>query len=758
MNARRCGTLLLLLAICSFHRVRAQEAAPAPAQEAAQAEIDKQVKINRSILLDGKDERTRVDAATLLLHSESREARRELLDILRDPNNPPARAAICRALTVAREDKYAIADRQEFIEPLMAVLSTESEPERAELAAQTLLIFSYETIHRRLDAVISDANAPDVARLNAIRALKYQPDDQAIFRLMGLLDNPHAGIAAESKQALTLLGLKIPDDPNELRALNSALRRRGPEAFLNNPAIMRNWLISRENRIRELTALLVSWEQRHMAALGRLYDVQPDEKARGDFLAQHLNSTEPGVKLWALGKLEEMRKGTGKTKLSEQVESVLLSLISHGDRRVRLKTASLLSLMWELNSTTQLLDQLAVEEDSEVRHGLFVALGNVCYYASLPTSGVTVPEDVRRRTLEWAVGFLHLPDAEKTRSGAEVIWRLLEQDGLKADEIDKYLAALASRYSQANPAANHGIRAELLGAMARLCAERSKCRVQAAKVYGPVFDRALADELESVRQAALDGLTNIDKAVAMGKARASLANDASATIRAKVTELAGEVGGQQDLGWLSKRLAAEKEGEPAWQAMLKILGRSTTDVVGKLTDELGADPNQLSADRRAALLVLLERKAQGENKADVLRETRRKLFELSVVSGDAARASEYSKLLWEAAKEGPERRRTTTDLVTACFRAADPPIDLIAAILERHLLVQDLVPESAIAKSLGAYLNKPPATADPNAMLTKLRQIKVGEPESRKIWREQLLEWEKFANAKHAEPADKVSN
>ncbi len=758
MNARRCGTFWLLLALFSYQHVWAQEVVPGGGEQAAQVETDKQVKINTSILLEGRDERTRLDAATLLLFSESREARRELLDVLRDPNHPAGRAAVCKALTVAWDNRQAIPGRDDFADPLMAVLSTESDPERAELAAQSLLIFPYETVERRLEAVITDANAPDAARLNAIHALKYQPDDRAVFRLMNLLESPHPGMASESREALSLLGLKIPDDPNERRALNENLRRRGPEAFLNNPSIMRNWLISRENRVRELTASLASWEQRHMAVLGRLYDVQVDEKARSEFLAQQLNSAEPVVKLWALGKLEEMRRGTGKTKLSEQVENVLLGLVSHPDKRVRLKTASLLSLMWELNSTKQLLDQLQVEEDPEVSHGLFAALGNVCYYASLPTSGVKVPEEVRRRTLELAVKFLYLGDPEKVRSGAEVIWRLLEQDGLEPEEIDKYLGVLATRYGQADPAANHGLRGELLGAMARLCAERSKCRIQAGTLYGPVFDKALGDELEAVRQAAFEGLMNIGKATAMSKARASLRSDPSAAIRARLIELAGEVGGQEDLGWLAKRLTVESEASPAWQAMLKILERSTTEAVDKWVAELEADPNVWTSERKSALLVLLERKAQAENKPDKLRQARTKLFGLYVDSGETAQAAEYSDLLWETAKDGPAKRRTTVALMQACFVSGEPPVDLVGAILERHLLVEDLAPESPIAKTIDAFLDRPPATADPNAVLARLRQISVKEPESRKAWRQQLLEWETFAKARHPEPAEKVSN
>ncbi len=758
MNAPRCGTVLVLLAIGSFQCVLAQGAAPIPVPEAAEAESDKRVRIYRTTLREGKDDQTRLDAAMLLLSHESREARNEVLDVLRQPDNPDARVAVCRAIVAARDNRQRIAGKEEFIEPLMALLSTENDPERAELAAQALLIFMYESIQRRLESLISDPNTPETARLNAIRALKYQPDDRAVFKLMSLLESPLDGVADESRRALALLGVVVPEDPNELRALSEALQRRGPAAFLNNPAIMRNWLISRENRIRELTTSLASWEQRHMTALGRLYDVQSDEKARSDFLAQQLNSPEPAVKLWALGKLEELRRGTGKTRLSEQVESVLLGLISHRDTRVRLRTASLLTLMWELNSTAQLLDQLQVEEEPEVRHGLFVALGNICYYASLPTSGVKVPDDTRKRALDLAVRFLNMPDADKARSGADVIWRLLEQDGLNAGEIETYLTVLAARYAQVDPASNHGLRGELLGAMARLCAERSKCRVQAAKLYGPVFEKALGDEQDAVRRAALDGLANIDKAVAMRRARSSLLDDSSPAIRAKVIDLAGDVGGQEDLVWLAKGLTADEAGESAWQAVLKILRRSGADVVEAWVEKQQADPDKWPAERRVSLLTLLEQKAQGENQADKVQEARMELFCLHAASEDTARALEYANALWEAAKDGPERSSLTAGLLDRCLTASNPSADLVVGLVKGLLSSQDLIADGPVAKSLSAYLKTSAATADPNAVLARLRQIEIVEPDTRKVWRKQLLEWESFANARMPEETDKVSN
>jgi hypothetical protein len=125
--------------------------------------------------------------------------------------------------------------------------------------------------------------------------------------------------------------------------------------------------------------------------------------------------------------------------------------------------------------------------------------------------------------------------------------------------------------------------------------------------------------LEAVRLAALEGLTNIDKAAAMARARAALVNDSSAAVRAKLADLAGEVGGQEDLDWLSKRLATEGEGEAAWQAMLKVFRRSTADVVGKWATNLEADPARSSrAKGRSA--DSLEQKAQRRTRATGSRE------------------------------------------------------------------------------------------------------------------------------------------
>jgi len=439
---------------------------------------------------------------------------------------------------------------------------------------------------------------------------------------------------------------------------------------------------------------------------------------------------------------------------------VVLGLVSHRDRRVRLKTASLLTLMWELDSTRQLLDQLQVEEDPGVRHGLFVALGKACYYASLPTSSVKVPDAVREQTLELAVMFLNEAAPEGIRSGADVVGKLLEQDGLKPEDTDRYLMALAERYRQISPTVNHGLRGELLVAMATLCSQRSVIRVQAAKLYGPVFERALGDEMESVRQAAVEGLVNIDKLLALRRLRADFVKDSNAAIRARLVDVAGEVGGQEDLDWLSKKLAVAGESEPAWQAMLKIFRRSNTDLMGTwLTrfESLPA-PNGLSPEQMISFLALVEQKAQGENKPEKLKEARMKLFGLYAASGDLPRATEYMNRVLGAAGNEQDKNTLVGSLLRASLKAGHLSAELAGTLIERWLSEKDLGPEDPMAKDIKTYLKEPPGGGDPGAMLTRLRRIKVAEPEKRTLWRKVLGEWEAFANAKKAAPAEKANN
>jgi tetratricopeptide (TPR) repeat protein len=418
-----------------------------------------------------------------------------------------------------------------------------------------------------------------------------------------------------------------------------------------------------------------------------------------------------------------------------------------------------MALTWELNSAQRLLGQLQVEEDGDVRHELFIALGGACYYASLDTSPFKIPDEVRKETLEWAVRFLSEQRAERVRSGADVIRKLLTQNGLKAEEVSKYLEALAQRYQQAASEANHAVRGDLLTAMAGLCAQRSTCRVQAARLYSPLFEQALTDNVETVRQAGVDGFVNIDSAAALKRFRKSLVDDPSASVRAKVVYLAGEVGVAEDLDWLSKRFGTPNEGETAWQAALKVFRRCGMDVMATWSTAFTAAPLQekLSLDQRISYFLLVEQRAQNESRVDLLAEARKQLAQLYTASGNFKQAADYLKLMEETAGNRQEKERVLSDRLSVCLRW--PNLDMAGEIVDGYLSASDLTDDNPIARSIDEYLKEPPAGADPNALIEKLIRIKVKDPDARPGWRGLVQRWGKpVARARRGGETEGINN
>ena len=67
MNAPRLHISLLLLVVCSWQAIRAQETVPTAGEVTPVSEIDTQLRINRTTLLESKTYSNRIDAASLLL-------------------------------------------------------------------------------------------------------------------------------------------------------------------------------------------------------------------------------------------------------------------------------------------------------------------------------------------------------------------------------------------------------------------------------------------------------------------------------------------------------------------------------------------------------------------------------------------------------------------------------------------------------------------------------------------------------------------
>ena len=745
------AVVLLLACECSAWAGTVLTSTETPAVPAT--EVNQELALIKDHLFNNKDTTTRMSAATVLLFKDEPAARELVLEALKQAENPAARTAVCKALDRSRRDPRPLKNKDDFLQPLLGIINTEADATVAQSAAEATLMFSYDQVQAGLEKTATDNQVPGTVRSNAIYALQLHPDKRAVLRLIALLNDSDAGVARAAGEALTSLGISLPEDVEGRRRAISDLEQQGPEAYL------RKRLVRSEADIRTLKAGMLQWQSYYFIALGDWYASLSDEVARNNFLADRLKSPEPEMKLWTLDRLEELKKGTGKPKWSEDLEKTLLGLVASKNRQVRQRTARVLALMWELNSAQRVLQQLQIEEDADVRHELFIALGGACYYASLDTSPFKVPDEVRKETLEWAVRFLNEQRPERVRSGADVMRKLLTQNGLRAEDVNKYLDALAQRYQQATSEANDAVRGELLAAMAGLCVQRSVCRVQATRLYSPLFEQALADAAEAVRRSAADGFINIDGAAAMKRFRKGLIDDPSPSVRTKLINLAGDVGLAEDLDWLSKKLGAPGEGDAAWQAMLKVFRRSGMDVVAGWMGAFTTPPlpEKLSPDQRVSYFTLVEQRAQNESRADLLPEARKQLAELYTTGGNFKQAADYLKLVEETAASPQERDRVLSDRLSVCLRW--PNLEMVSEIVGGYLSANDLTEDCPIARSIDGYLKEPPVGADPNVLLEALSRIKMKEPEARPGWRGLLQRWCKpVARAQKDAQAGEISN
>jgi HEAT repeat protein len=727
----------MLIAGCQSAATGANEPASPTEQSAGMVETDKQLKINKEALLKGSSEQIRIDAATVMLFSDAPSARKILLDTLKQSENNVARIAVCKTLGQTRGTQQPVKNKNDFIQPLLETLKA-GDPATAKSAAEALLIFDYDEVAKPLEKMATDASQPLKTRLNAIEALKLQPDMNAVFKLIELLDDPDKEIASASEKALKFVGITIGKDARTRRQNIGELKRKGKDEFL------RDWLIRQEARMRQLESELDAWQGLYLSALDKIYNSITDETAKGKFLDESLGNSNSIIKLWALEKLYQSRVGT-TSKFPPELGPILINLVSDTDKNVRLKTAKLLSLMGQLNSAEKLLEQLKIESDDEVQAELLVALGGACHYAFSPNSEFKISSEIRKQALEWSAKYISDPDSKKAQRGTEVIKKLLEQDGLSPAEVNKYLGLIANKYNQQKGERDSMLRGELLSAMAGLCAQ-SAYKAEAGKLFKPMFEDALDDEAEPAREAAVEGLIYIDKTMALKKLRTLLVNDNSIIIRKRLIDLAGEVGGQEDLVWLSEKIGAAQEGEPAWQAMLKIFKGCGTAVLNDWIAKFESEKNEaeLSNEQMISLLEIAETKAVNENDPEMIKNIRERLAVLYADIGKFEQAAACLGAMRQAAATAEEKDQISDKLLDVYLKWSD--VKLATQLLTNRLLEKDLEPNAAAISAIENYLSRPPGGADPNAMLASLSKINIPK---RPIWDEQVKGWNrKFAYSK----------
>lgn len=743
MDMRRLYLVVLVLVMVCQQTGMAQNKPPAQGNGApAKEELDAQLKINRDAVLGGD-----IGAAVLMLSDANPKAREILLDALKQSKNSPARMAVCQALI--RADKNAVKDIAVFIGPLLRVFDTQV-PGEAQLAADATRIFEYEQIGESLEKFVTDSATPTRARVNAIQALKPRLDKKATIKLIELMDDSDRQVSSEAGIALASLGIEPGATKEQRQATIERIRAQTPEIFLRNRALRS------EQQIRDIRTDRDSWIRIYITLLTSAYKTLPDDTAKGKFLAEHLASSRAPVKLWALEEAFRWYKGTTPNFPSEQLQPILIASISDPNRDVRLKIAEVLAQMVMSSSAQPLLTQLKAEQDDQVKTKQFEALGRAC--SSTAASGTEDPlppeiKAIRTQALEWAEKFLFDENdtEERIRVGAQVTARLLRRDGLEDAEEKKYLDLLLKRYAQLKGNPGGALAAELLGAMAGLCAQSSACKDQAVALYRPLFVEALGDGSDSVRETAVIGLGNINKAEALAILRErGLFNDKSRSVRLEIIDMAGEVRAKTDLRWLAEKIGVNSESEPARKAMMGIFNSSGTDVLKDWVGPLAAEASKLTDEHKILFLELAESKAEGEEKAEMLKTVRIRLAEIHSKMSQFDKAAECWKKVQAAATTPQEKDAAAVKRLDAYLSGAK--LEPAAQLLTETLAKQDLDRESPLLKSVEEHLAKPRNGLDPKDVMDELAAIQAPKPRTK--WVQWLKEWQ-LKLSKEDKPAAK---
>jgi hypothetical protein len=575
-------------------------------------------------------------------------------------------------------------------------------------------------------------------RLHGIYALQLRTEPQALRILIQLLDDPSPEIQQGAERALQeAFGIPVGTGRAVWSAILEQLRQKSPED------IRRERLLRQEMRLRELQEERDRWQRLYLAALDNEYELQ-DSAVRGKYLLERLNSDLQPIRLWALQKVVRL---TGET--DPALRERLLLLLSDTDRDVRLQTARVLTTMSALNPAEKLLEQYKKETDPKVSLALLEALGEACYFAFSPGSNITLPEQIPGEVLEIAVVYLRNEQPATAKIGAEVIRKLLELKEIDSYQATVYLTALLERYQQAGAGTTPpaSFRGDLLMIMARL-ASQGNHKTSASHLYKQAFAGAIADkDRPEIRLAGITGLIGIDKTEALKICKEqNLIQDSSAAIREMLLDLAGQIGGREDLDWIAGQLSKNGTSDSAWQAFRTICQRQTADVCMTWAKQL--EQQNSKPERVRQLWEISETKAQMEKNNSFLEEIWTNLIRLYGESKEYAQILEVGKRVRSVSGTGDYLYAIHPDLLRAALNTRQ--WSQAESIFKERLLKQDLDLSSPLFLIADEFIQNPDADIESKRSFLEILVRIQSKPEQLQ-WKQILESWMKELGSSQTE-------
>ena len=247
----------------------------------------------------------------------------------------------------------------------------------------------------------------------------------------------------------------------------------------------------------------------------------------------------------------------------------------------------------------------------------------------------------------------------------------------------------------------------------------------------------MTDKETSVRESAVSAIIKIDGPHALAILSDDMKNDPSTTIRTNIIDLAGKIGGPNDLKWMAEKVDAGIEGDAAWRTMMEIFKRSDSPMISEWVIRFENDNVVgLSAERKIALLELAEQKAGAENNSTMLNAVRKRLADAYNQQGQFDKAIQYYGMLAEAAT-GSERETLLILLFDVRLKAKQ--YDAAGQLIANRLLEKDIDANDVFVSGINKYLTESADANDSVVLVKTLCGINCGQGKSK--WQQQVLKW-----------------
>ena len=738
-SIRKFFIIALCLAFQAFGPVSLQAASD---NGSSFAHLAGQMKINYWTLFNSTDQQIRIDTASELLKSSSAEARAILLQALASSENPIAQTSVCHAISQSRSWAKLIPDSEDFIKPLMEILKNQP-PETADLAAQASLIFSFKQVEKQLDRLMDSPESPQQAKLNVIYALQIRPDKEAVSKLIDLLDSKDKTIASAAGDALQEW-LPVGNDRSLwLNVLKDLEKKSRSEILRERLLAQQDKIRQQSERINLLTEQIGQWQKIYIDSLDRIYLKTTNENDRAKLIAENLVSENSAIRIWSIEKINMWRKSGNPLPL-DSLEKPLIALVADGSEAVRTATADLLGQLTNVNSAKALLDQLALEENPDIKSRQLTSLARVCNYALSPGSEIKIETAIRQKALAEAAKFIQNSDP---LIGAEAIRNLILQNGIEPAQAQNYFKLIAEAY--AKQPENSEIRPMLINEMTRLCAADSFFKDIAAATFGDIFTKEIESKTALIAEPAVTGLIRIDPQTAFELLKQKgFTNHPSQKIQQQLIETASAIGTESDLAWLANIVEGANPGDHkrlAADAIMNISHRCGAETVLTYAKWFLNMPNtnkdELASNKAAAMLELAEKKAMAEKNQQLLKAVRETMARQYKEDNNYDLAAKYLGILLQGASDPNQRDQITKNLLEV--NLASGKIEPAKQLIANTLLQRDLSTDEPITKSLNIYLTRP---NDPNSekIFKAIESIEISEDLPRPLWQGQLELWKKL--------------